>query len=489
MRVVFLTLDAEEPLAYGIISLAGALRAHGHTVRMVQGRRIEALLKLPEVIGAEVLAMSATTGLHRVYNDWATRLRAAFPDALIVLGGAHPTFFPEVIEDAPYDGVCLGEGEESFPEFLDQAQPGEPRAVPGWWVRRDRGRGEVIRGPRRPPVADLDSLPFAAHDLFYDPARGGRPDYARAPHKVFLATRGCPFRCRYCFNRTLSEQRRPHGLILRTRDPERVCDEILDVKARWGLRLTWFLDANFIAHRPWLEAFLPVYRRRVGLPFVAKLRPDRATDPVVNLLADAGCTAVGVGIESGSERLRREVLGRGGSDQDIIEGCRRLRQKGIRLFSFNLLGIPSETLDEALRTVALNVACGVTFAAATILQPYPGTELARWAVEAGHFDGDFDRLGYSYFDPSPLRFARARDRDQVTNLQRLFSYAVEFPEVRRRLRWLIDRPPSQLFGHLFRLRHRRMMRTRIYHAFAPDPALPGRPFPSLEEAWASLGEG
>jgi anaerobic magnesium-protoporphyrin IX monomethyl ester cyclase len=486
MRVAFLTLEADEPLAYGIISVAGALRAHGHEVRMVQASRVERLLRHPAVSRADVLALSATTGLHRVYNLWAQRLRDAFPDKVIVQGGAHPTFFPEVIQQAPYDGICIGEGEESFPEFLAGIDRGVCRPVPGWWIREDHGRGEVVCGPPRGPVADLDRLPFAAHDLFYDEAVGGSRAYARAVNKVFLASRGCPFRCRYCYNRTLSDQRRRYGLVMRTRDPEQVADEILDVRARWGLQLTWFLDANFTAHWPWLQAFLPVYRRRVGLPFVCKLRPERATPAVVELLVQAGCTAVGVGIESGSERLRREVLGRGARDQEILDGCHRLRRRGIRIFTFNLLGIPSETLDEALRTVAFNVACGVSFAAATILQPYPGTEIARWAEEHGYFDGDFDHVSYSYFDPSPLRFPTARDRDRITNLQRLFSYAVEFPEVRRHLRWLIDRSPSQLYGHLFRLRHRRSMRRLFYRAFAREPERPEAVWPEVDEIWRPL---
>jgi anaerobic magnesium-protoporphyrin IX monomethyl ester cyclase len=486
MRVAFLTLEADEPLAYGIISVAGALRAHGHEVRMVQASHVGRLLDHPVVTRADVLALSTTTGLHRVYNLWTQRLRDAFPDKLIVLGGAHPTFFPDVIRQAPYDGICIGEGEESFPEFLGAVERGVGRAVPGWWIREDHGHGQVVCGPERAPVADLDRLPVAAHDLFYDPAMGGSRAYARAANKVFLATRGCPFRCRYCYNRTLSDERRRYGLVMRTRDPEHVADEILEVRARWGLELTWFLDANFTAHWPWLQRFLPVYRRRVGLPFVCKLRPERATRAVVELLAAAGCTAVGVGIESGSERLRLDVLGRGARDQDILDGCHRLRRHGIRIFTFNLLGIPSETLDEALRTVAFNVACGVSFAAATILQPYPGTEIARWAEQQGYFDGNFDSVSYSYFDPSPLRFPSARARDRITNLQRLFSYAVEFPEVRRHLRWLIDRPPSQLFGHLFRLRHRRSMRRIFYRAFTREPEAPTAAFPDADHVWGSM---
>lgn len=468
MRVAFLSLEAREALAFGLISLAGSLRRHGHEVALVQAAGVEALARDERVRSADVLALSATTGLHRVYVVWARALKARFPEKPVVMGGPHPTYFPEVILQAPLDGVCLGEGEESFPELLAELGSGLRRAPDGWWVRRDGGRGELVRGELRPPPA-LEHLPPPAYDLFY----ATRPDYRRAPQKAFLATRGCPYRCSYCFNRTLNERHRAFGRRIRVSDPERIVDEILEVRARFGLELVWFLDANFVSDRRWLEAFAATYRRRAGLPFMCKLRPERATERTVRTLVEANCVAVGVGIESGSERLRREWLGRPISDRAILEGCRRLKAVGLRVLSFTMLGIPSESLDEALRSVALNVACGVDFAAATILQPYPGTELARRAQAEGYFDGDFDAIDASYFCPSPLRFESPRARDRITNLQRLFSYAVEFPEVRRRLRWLVERPPSALYRALFEVRHAFAIRHTFYGAtrrFAPRSA-------------------
>lgn len=462
MDVTFVSLQAREALAYGILSLTGALRRAGHRVDLVSGRDAAAVAAEPAVRRADVLALSATTGLHRIYLKWAKALRRQFPDKAIIMGGPHPTYFPEVIERAPLDGVCLGEGEESLPELLDALAAGFPSGPPdGWWIRRDRGRGPVERGRIRPPPADLDALAPAAYDLFFERDRR----WAEAPNKAFLATRGCPYKCTYCFNRTLNDRYRGQARVLRLRDPEAVIEEVRAVDARWGVRLAWFLDANFTVDLKWLEAFSALWRRRCGLPFMCKLRPERASERVVKALVEANCTAVGVGIESGSERLRRGVLGRMSSDTAILEGCRRLKARGVRLLSFSMIGIPGETFDEALRTVALNVACGVDSAAATILQPYPGTVIAQRAVEMGLFDGDWDRLGASYFTESPLRFPSQRARDRITNLQRLFSFAVEFPEVRRHLRWLVDRPPSELFHQMWRLFHTHAMRHTFYEAF------------------------
>ena len=196
-----------------------------------------------------------------------------------------------------------------------------------------------------------------------------------------------------------------------------------------------------------------------------KLRPERATERVLGLLDRAGCTGVGVGIESGSERVRREILCRPASDAAILAGCRRLKARGIRIMAFSMVGIPGATFDEELQTLALNVACGIDLAAATILQPYPGTAIARWSESKGFFDGNYDRLGYSYFDESPFRYPNKRARDRVTNLQRLFSYAVEFPEVRRNLRWLIERDPNRLYTYLFKQRQTRGIRAGFYRGF------------------------
>jgi hypothetical protein len=217
------------------------------------------------------------------------------------------------------------------------------------------------------------------------------------------------------------------------------------------------------------------------------MRPEKATKKVVRMLADAGCTGVGVGIESGSERLRRGVLGRNVSDAQILDGCANLKGHGIRLLSFSMVGIPGESVEDALRTLALNVACGVDYAAATILQPYPGTEISRWACEHGYFDGDFDAVSYSYFSASPLRFERPGDRDRFTMLQRLFGLAVEFPEVRTRIRRLVELPPGRFHEVLFDTRHTWAMRHTFYRGFERLPPVQAGGVDRFGRVLASLG--
>jgi radical SAM superfamily enzyme YgiQ (UPF0313 family) len=95
----------------------------------------------------------------------------------------------------------------------------------------DGGALDADRAPaERPHVLDLDALPSPAFDLFYD----ADPRYRKEPNKSFLATRGCPYRCSYCFNRQLNQRYREYGALLRSRDPEALCDEILAVRTVGG---------------------------------------------------------------------------------------------------------------------------------------------------------------------------------------------------------------------------------------------------------------
>jgi len=324
-------------------------------------------------------------------------------------------------------------------------------------------RGALLDGGLRAPLERLDRLPAPDWPLFFDE----NPRLANHPVKSFLASRGCPHRCTYCFNRTYNTMHRGSGVrTVRLREPGQVVDEIDGVRRRWGARLIWFLDSNFAVNRRWLEQLLPRYRERVGLPFYCKVRPGPRTDRVVEALVRAGCTAVGIGVESGDARQRREVLEREMDDEAIVRTCRAFSDRGVLVMTFNMVGLPGETYEQARRTLELNVRAGVDYAMTTFLQPFPGTVLARRAREQGLFGGDFDALDCSYFQPSPLTFgADARDRRRIVNLQRLMALAVSFPAVRRQIDRLTALPENRFFLELFKAYNHHAFHRQFYRAY------------------------
>lgn len=454
MHVTFVTLASGEVVSMGILYVAAALRRGGHEVRLLETDDADDMLRDLARNPTDIVAFSATTGLHRLYLAWA-RLVTRELGLRTLFGGPHPTYFPEVIDRPEVTAIVVGEGEWTTPELLAALAAGDGRAVPGAMYRHE---GVIVRGPPRPPEQDLDRLPFPDRSLYFDRRR----DHREFPAKVFIASRGCPYRCSYCFNRTLNDMYRGQTRAVRFRSPAEVVREIDGVRKKWPLRLVWFLDANFVVSRGWLEELCGRLRREVRLPFYCKVRPNLVNASIARTLALGGCTGVGLGIEAADDHLRNGVLERNVSREQILESCHRLRDVGISVMTFNMVGLPGETYEMARASVDLNIEAGVTHALATVFQPYPGTRLGAYAVEQGYFDGNYDKLSANYFSGCTMREVVSGDRRRIENLQRLFALAVEFPEVRRRLDWLVERNLPRFYGKLFSAWHKQSFDRKFY---------------------------
>jgi anaerobic magnesium-protoporphyrin IX monomethyl ester cyclase len=448
MRIALAMLSSRKVVPLGTLYIASMLREHGHQVlwrEATSGARLVGQLRRDCV---DLVGFSATTGMHTVYLDWATEVRRHL-GVRTVFGGAHPTFVPEMIDHPDVDALVIGEAEHTVVELLPQlraASSQEP--VAGAWYKAGQGPERVvIRAPVRPPPDNLDELPSPAFDLIYD----RYPERARFHVKPFLASRGCAYRCSYCASAGYHELYGPNVKHLRLRSPAAVVREIADVQRRWGLGLVWLADASLLTCPSWAEELATRIHADIRKPFFCKLRPDHVTAESARMLASRGCVGAGIGVESGDERIRRDILGRTISREQIVAACRHLREAGIRVLTFSMLGIPTETFEDAMRTVDLNVECKPDYAEAMLLQPYPGTPLGERAVREGWYDGDHDRIGYSYLAISPFKFDDDRQRDRIERLQKLMGLAVEFPEVRRVVRGLTRIAAPRVHDALFRV--------------------------------------
>jgi radical SAM superfamily enzyme YgiQ (UPF0313 family) len=185
------------------------------------------------------------------------------------------------------------------------------------------------------------------------------------------------------------------------------------------------------------------------------------------LLQQAGCASVGMGIETGSEERRKELLQRPLSDQQLVEASRLLREHGIQVLTTNMLGLPGGTLRDDLKTLALNHACRPGYANAFLYQPYPRTILGDYARDAGFVEGSLEDIDESAWDRSVLRFSTAREKRQIENLNKWFALGVEWPWLMRPLRWLIRLPPNPLFRLVYKLWKGYAIKARI-HPYRPS---------------------
>ncbi|RLC48758.1 MAG: hypothetical protein DRH70_00145 [Candidatus Coatesbacteria bacterium] len=161
MRIMFIIHDIiMEPL--GVTYLSSVLKRAGHQTRLVAITQGD-LFDVVDAFKPELLGYSLSTGYEQRFFDINLELKKRY-NALSVFGGAHPTFFPEMIEQPGVDAVCLGEGELALAEFVEALDDGKlPTDVANFWVKDN---GTIHRNPVRPLVEDLDTIPFPDREIF-----------------------------------------------------------------------------------------------------------------------------------------------------------------------------------------------------------------------------------------------------------------------------------------------------------------------------------
>ncbi len=423
----------------GLMYLSAYLQRQGHEARIfIDVRGTNAFAEV-EAYHPQVLGFSCTTGLHHWALDFARRYKEKHASALILLGGPHPTFYPMIIQDPTVDYICVGEGEEAVCDLARALDGGgELHRIPNLWTKVE---GEIISNPVRPLIQDLDGLPFPDR-TYYD----RYPITARETSKNFISGRGCAFKCNFCANHTLQELYRGKGKYVRFRSQENVIAEIKHVRDHYPVRFVGFSDDILIINKKWLFPFLELYRREIGLPFLSTVRANLVDDEIVRALKEAGCISCVFGVESGVEKIRNEVLAKGVKDEEIIEAARLFHKYKIRFGTYNMVGLPGETVADAFQTVKINARIRADFPWCSVLQPYPGTQIRkRIEAELGQ-ELPVDEIGASYFTTS---IVRSREIRQLENLQKFFHLAVRFPFLQPVIRQLIKLPPNPLYQVIF----------------------------------------
>jgi radical SAM superfamily enzyme YgiQ (UPF0313 family) len=205
---------------------------------------------------------------------------------------------------------------------------------------------------------------------------------------VHVATqRGCPFGCAYCSARALHDLYAP-ARYERRRSCENVVAELRALQRRAPLNYVVFLDDTFTVPRGWVEEFCPLYAAEVGVGFTLHARPDTVDPPILARLAAAGCRQVVYGVESGSERVRREIMRRPIGDAAILDAFRWTKDAGILVTANYMFGLPGETADDLARTRALHERLAPADFGFFAFHPYPGTALYELCRARGYLAAD-----------------------------------------------------------------------------------------------------
>jgi radical SAM superfamily enzyme YgiQ (UPF0313 family) len=426
----------------GLMSMSAVLKEAGHEVALTIAAQ-EDPVQVAKAVQPDIVGYSVMTGSQNYYFKLNQAIRDALDGKKVmsVFGGPHPTFFPEMIRQEGVDGLCVGEGEGPMVDLANALDNGgfQPD-IPNWWFKVE---GEIIKNPVRPLIHALGELPRPDRALIY----GKHAPTRNSPIKHFMAGRGCPYHCTYCFNHAWYQiyKREKRGY---QRPVDHVIEEVNWVRARYPLEQVIFLDDLFIIFVDWLEEFAGRFPKEVGLPFFCNVRSNLITPEKVELLQKAGANTVSMGIEAGNDRLRNELLKRKMPRETIVEAGRILHQAGLNLTSTNILALPTGTLEDDLDTMRLNAEAKVKYAHAFLFQPYPATELGEFTQQNGLMAGSFEDIGSIAWDTSIL-IRDEKEKRQMEYLQRWFALGVEFPWLEPVIRLLVKVPKNRLIDRLY----------------------------------------
>ena len=349
---------------------------HVHNKNFSQAHFLEKIKELsPHIVGFTATAHSFP--LIQQYAGWLKGLERK--EILVVCGGVHVTLDPEeALTSSGIDAVICGDGEYPM-EALVKEWIGNRRIpnVTGIWYREN---GKIINNGCS-IVADLDSLPDPDWALF---------DYMNLSAPIqgvggIRLSRGCPYQCSYCCNHTLSHLYGATGVnYVRFKSVKRSISEIKNFCQKFPAISTLSFEDDILPLNPkWFSEFAEEYRRKINKPYWCNIRPNLVNDKIAEVLASSGCIRAGIGIESGNETVRNEILKRNILDTTITTAVSLLRHHNIYIYSFNMVGLPKETNTELLDTIRMNANLGIDEIQCTILYPYKYTAIYDLCLQNG----------------------------------------------------------------------------------------------------------
>tara|TARA_Y100000310_G_scaffold119819_1_gene118543 strand:- start:313 stop:1980 length:1668 start_codon:yes stop_codon:yes gene_type:complete len=325
----------------------------------------------------DLIAFSAITNLYLPITRLARKIKKVL-DVPIVIGGIHPTSIPEeVIKDECYDAVCIGEGEEPLAELLERIEQKRSFTdVKNLWVKDKSGK--IHKNPKRKIIKSLDDLPTADKSLF--------EKYGALTTQLnIMTTRGCPYECTFCVN-SFRNSLYTGEVYLRQRSAKNVIAGITELQKTYKFKSVRFHDDVFAFNVKWLREFKEEYVKHVNLPFHCYVTPSTAKEEIIRLLAEAGCTKISIGVQSGCEAIRTKLLNRKHTDDDIVEAAHRIRKHGIKLSAEFIFGFPEETPEDMWKSLNLSDRLNANYSPSFVFYPYPKTELAEYCLEKGYLN-------------------------------------------------------------------------------------------------------
>ncbi|MDD5070090.1 MAG: radical SAM protein [Candidatus Omnitrophica bacterium] len=387
----------------------------------------ETFLKRLSSFNPDIVAVSALSDELYIGIELSAIAKKWKQSVCVLWGNKLATMCPEkVLSYDCVDYLCVGEGIEFIKEFVAAFEKKADILNIKNLAYRDK-YGRIVKNELRPFYQDLDALPFLDWSIF-----DGRQFLKPYDGKVYIGGDymmywGCPLKCTYCINASYRDlYGKNAGKFLRSYSVDRIIDELKYLVKKWKIQFFKFHDEDFFL-KP-LEEFSYLAKRyssEIGVPFTVMANARNVTKEKAELVKKMNCRSVTLGIETGNERIRKEILKRTETAEQIISASRMLNSLGIRTAAFNMLAIPFETRETIMETIELNKKAEIVSPNAGFFFPLEGTELRTISIENGFFSEDSNAVFKN--DRPTLKFSDILEEELVALRERFVLY-IKMPE-------------------------------------------------------------
>ncbi len=363
----------------GLLYIAGYIRAHSEFEIKVLDANVEKLnydkisnivtKERPDVVGIQTLTHTLVDALKT-----AETVKKVVPNCHVVIGGNHTEIYPEETVQLPnVDSVVIGDGEIKFLKLCQALDKKQSLAgIPGVVTKEN---GKIINNGPGSPVEDLNKIAFPARDLvpykkYFNISNPGKII------TTLMSSRGCPNRCAFC-----SEV----GIKFRGRDAENIVDEI-EACQTMGINVFFFFDDTFNAiPKHSINVCNEIIRRKLKIEFDIRARVNTVSEELLVKLKEAGCKRIQFGVESGCEKVIKELNKNITLDQ-VTKAFKLAKKHGFITYADFMIGNPKEGKTELMETFKFAKKINPDYIQYAVFTPFPNTELYRRGIKEGRFN-------------------------------------------------------------------------------------------------------
>jgi len=457
MKIIFPVMGAEN---ISVACLSSVCKQAGHTVKVAFDRAmfddkqyfsVGFLARLfdtkrrviKEIIKEkpDVLAMSCFTDNYQWSLDLVREVKKHHPSVVTIWGGIHPTSVPEeVIKQEEVDFLVRGDGEEPLVRCLEALGNGRNfDGIPNLWLKKENG--EVVMG-------ENVYLPNASE--FPEPDKTVYEKFIPIEEYYLTVTnRGCIQKCSFCsenFKYDFESETR-EGSFMRERSVDLVLSELKEMKEKYKLKYIDIKNNVLSGNKRWIKEFCERYPKEVGLPFRIMVQPLQLQNDYAKLLKQAGCHHVQMGIETFNSKVRKEILLRDETTEQVLVALEKLDEAGINFSADLILGLPGETEDDLIYALKeLSPRKHLIRASIFWLQYAPKVAITKKALENGVIEAKDEEVVNQGLQDNYLSTGSAMESDRKRILK---TYHIMFrllPIVPHKLMmWLVDSGVYRVF--------------------------------------------